>query len=420
MIPLTKGQKAARRAITRDRIARQRIKNGTLPARQRKAGLARPRRLARNPRQARARNSNGQGLLRTMGTGAPAAVSIKGMRVGMSDVLSHTISWLTGFIYVGNNTLGANDGIYFVDPTKSDTVLKNVPVVGSDSFIGASYISDMEKHYARKRIRRCKLTLLPLFPATSNSMTVIVAPERGPTGSYQSAIQTDTTAANLYTNVLSMNGAKQCSSWEELNIDMTPYIAGGSGAAQNEFVIDELQGHTSIEGSSDVSALGVVPCTFSVSGNNGTTALRGTTTHAVVITQVVDLLDFIGGQVDPDPESIAISVKDSIFHKIKSVSTDEKVDSLSLSEEYKTFLAFKEHHANLHEIKSSEIEIEDDYDSVPTTIISNNNVKLNPRALEFKSGNLQHVSRIEECALPKSESFISQVKELITARAERK
>jgi len=226
----------------------------------------------------------------------------------MSDVRGHTVSWLAGYAYVGNNTLGANDSVYFVDPTGTDIVVAwsgestngNVPVAMADSLVGATYASDVEKHYARKRISSVKLACVPLFPATTNSMSVIIAPQRGAKGVGKAV--TDTSAANAYTNVLSMAGSKQCASWEGMEIDMTSCIAGGSGSAQNEFDVSAGDDATTEVSNGGSSYLGVVPCTFCLSGNNSTAALRGTKTHAIILTVKVDFIDFIGGNIAVDPE----------------------------------------------------------------------------------------------------------------------
>lgn len=428
------GQRAAQ--SNRDRAAANR--KAAIGGRRSTTRLSRPRpnftrSLVNRPRGNGRARSNGQGRVQTAKNFAPAAVSIKGMRVGMSDLLNHTISWLTGFIYVGNGTLGATNSVYFCDSTKTYTILKNIPVAGSDSLLGASYISDIEKHYARKRINTQKLTLLPLFPSTANSMTVIVAPEKGPGGTYEVNSHTDTTAANLYTNVLSMNRAKQVSSWEQLDIDLTPFIAGGSTGRQNEFSIDSLTGTADEVGLNNTNSLGVIPTTFAVSGNNSTTALQGTVTHAVVITQNVDLIDFLGGQVDPEPDEIDLFARSHVkrpsshMPSIEEVE-DEKFDHAEIKEKYadeiskfRDYLKSQERSVQnkLAEIKVSEVTIEDDFDDdAPTTTDANGFVKIIPRIQMIKSKERTSKEDPERfVSFPKSESFINQVKDLVISRS---
>lgn len=402
MIPLSKGQKAARRAITRDRIARQRI----VASRRNRAG---PRRPARKTKaKGNFRNSNGVGRVRVQGVSAPAAVSIKGMRVGLSDVMRHNISWLAGYIYVGNGTLGATNSVYYMDVTKTDCFTSPVPILAAQTgtpAVGASYIQDVEKHYARKRINSQKLTLLPLFPSTANSMTTIVAPIRGSQSADDTTATVGTGAGLSYTNVLSMTGSKQVASWEQLDLDLTTYIAGGSGSRQNEFSIDSASGVGTTVG--QVGSL-ISPSMIAVSGNNSTAGLQGTTTHAIVISQNIDLLDFLGGQTPLEPVSFhGDDEKRTVF-----TSTAHNSSQIDLDEEYQTYLDFKEHHAkNQREIKEPSSEIDEDYASVPSTTILNGTIKLNPRALEFNPAKID-----SGIILPKSESFIGQVRDLISAR----
>jgi len=273
-----------------------------------------PRRVGgRTKAQQRAprRSAGAQSTLRSTGRGqtwgasAPAAVSMSARDVGMTDLKAHSISWLAGYIYVGNGTLGATNGVYYMDPSKTYTVTNfssngnNVPFSSADSIVGVSYASDLQKHYGRKILQRARLRIVPIFPATSNSMSVILAPQRGPQGIGQ--VKTDATAGIAYTTVLGMHGAKQCASWEGMEFDLTPYIAGGSGAKQNEFMTTTAisQGP---EGGYVYAALQNVPLTFCVSGNNSTTALQGTVTHAIIGTEVLDLVDFIGSNNAQSPE----------------------------------------------------------------------------------------------------------------------
>jgi len=244
------------------------------------------------------------GIART----APAAnVSNLRRRVGMSDIRNHTMSWLAGYIYVGNGTLGATDSVYFCDSTKTYTIVAdtgvgaNVPVAGGDGIVGATYIGDVIKHFARMRINTQKLILEPLQPSTANSMVALIAPQKGASGIGKAV--TDTTAGLTYTNVISMNSVKQAASWESCTVDMTGFIGGGSGAKQNEFDINQgLNNSTGLQDSYSYAARGVIPTTFAVSGSNSTSALRGTVTHAVFIEQTVDLVDYIGGNAATYPE----------------------------------------------------------------------------------------------------------------------
>jgi len=266
------------------------------------------------------RLNNSTGTPHLGGTSVGAAVSVSARRVGMSDMIGHVISWLVGYIYVGNGTLGATDSVYAADPSKTYTVVQggtgygaNVPMAAADNLVGASYARDIIKHYARLRIRKVALDVVPLFPNTSSGMSVIVAPQRG-RGSV-GAVATDTTAALPYTDVLSMAGSKQCASWEKMSFDMTPFIAGGGGSAQNEFDTQTGQSTTTAVNNEVGSQLPTVPCTFAVSGNNSTSGLRGTTTHALIGVFVVDLIDFLGGNSVNEPVAVEGRLQTSILKR---------------------------------------------------------------------------------------------------------
>lgn len=225
---------------------------------------------------------------------APAAKSFKTVRVGMSDLKAHRVSWLTGYIYVGNDTKGANDGVYFKTASNGEAlVIGQVPVLGSDLYLGQTYVKDIEKHYARKCIIKCRLHIISLLPATTNSMTVVVAPVRGDGDTSNSNVVTNTTAALTLANVMGMEGAQGCASYEHMVLDLTPYIAGGTGPKQCEFAIDNV----TYAGTSFYQNPGVmvVPCAFAVSGSNSTTTLRGSNTHMCIMEQWVDYLDYTGG-----------------------------------------------------------------------------------------------------------------------------
>jgi len=171
--------------------------------------------------------------------------------------------------------------------------------------VGASYVLALEKLYRRKRYRRVRAHFLAVQSSTTNNMTLTVAPVRGPpsTGETGSG-HTDTTAAISQSAVMSMTGSKTCDSFEDAVLDLTPFIAGGSGAAQNEFAIGD-PGPTPANSpiTTAQNLLGVCPTSFVVGGNSTVSALQATATHRVVIETVVDYLDFVGAVPVVDPEA---------------------------------------------------------------------------------------------------------------------
>jgi hypothetical protein len=264
---------------------------------------------------------------------APAAKGSSAVKVGMTDLKSHRVSWITGYTYVGNGTIGATDEVLMQLTSGSSYVNASagsgvVPVLGSDTVLGKSYVSDVEKHFARKRITSCKLHLVSLQPSTANSMVAYVAPFRGPGPSGDTIYGTGTTAGPVLADVLSSAGAKSAPSWGNLTLDLTPYIPGGSGPKQNEFALNKDGDDASTNwGTGNTDLTMVAPCSFVVSGSNSTSGLRGTRVHMIIIEQVVDLLDFTGGVVNPYPYALTDEEREAreMFDKLMKTSSDSKL-----------------------------------------------------------------------------------------------
>jgi hypothetical protein len=239
------------------------------------------------------------------------AVLVRQPRIGMPDLMAHTVSWVCGSVYVGNGTLGATNSVYFLTASGTYTNSQPTPIVGADTDIGASFVAAIEKLYRRKRIRKVRVCALATQSSTTNNLTLTMAPVRGPPDLAETGQgKTDTTAAITQANAMSMTGAKTVDSFEDCDLDLTPYISGGAGAAQNEFAIgNPTAADTSvIHPGEQADLLGVAPAAFIVAGNSTVTALQGTSTHQIVVTMVVDYLDFVGGVPVLQPEALAAGV----------------------------------------------------------------------------------------------------------------
>jgi len=229
------------------------------------------------------------GTISVSATSAPAAMAgVLRTKMGISDIRDLDIGYLAGYTYVGNNTLGTNDEVYFLDQSATYTNIKGIPIEAGSAYWGQSYVTDVEKHFARKVVHRVEIELCSLNPSTSNSMVVNIAPHRGGCITTDSMLS-DTTAANSQAAVMGAQGQLQVASWQSAVLNLTPYIAGGTGPRQNEFDLDS-------SGGTDQSQL--VPCGFYVSGSSSTSALRGTKVHAVIVRLRISLLDFLGGMSD--------------------------------------------------------------------------------------------------------------------------
>lgn len=274
------------------------------------------------PKEKKSKKKAGTVKTRTQQVGAAKFTKAKG--IGLGDLMAHKMSWLAGYITVGNGTLGANDGVYYSDVSFTYNILNYVPVLGSDTYVGQGYVKDIEKHYQRRILRKRVLRLISLNPATTNQMMVCVAPIAGGGDVQNSSAVTTTAAAVTLANTIGIAGAKTAASYECLELDLTPYVKGGAGAKQNEFAINSTQASATAVGANPT---GLVPCCVVVSGSNATSALRGTKTHMVVVEDVVDLVDFVGGVTNSFPTDFSSQVLAALApkHKDGDVYTREEI-----------------------------------------------------------------------------------------------
>lgn len=237
-------------------------------------------------------------------------------RVGLKDLVAHQVSWVIGNVYVGNGVLGSNDNVFFFTFGNLVTGAQSgqVPILGGDESLGATYVRDIEKYYSRKIIRKLQLRLVSLVPSTANSMMVAIGPVRGSGAAGDTVLSAGAavTAPSLV-NTLGMAGAKSFASYESGVLDLTPYIAGGSGAAQNEFTINADGESPSQWGTGAFDLVGLSPAAFVVSGSNATAGLRGTTTHYLIAEMIVDFMDFLGGNANSNPTAFALSRSDATY-----------------------------------------------------------------------------------------------------------
>lgn len=264
----------------------------------------------RNRNRNRNRQSNDVGRFpsnRDVGT----VVKTRLTRTGISNIRSLRMSWVAGYVYVGDGTFGTADAVYFQTATLTWLILGmqarssgQVPIAASDLDVGQIYNDDIEKHFARKVIKRMWIHVDSLQPSTSNNMMAVIGVSRGPGGmAYSVPIgsPTATVTSNTVNNVSSMTMSFPVDSWEHKTVEITDFIAGGSAARQNEFEIQSAPSSagTDIYVTTAVPTIsdghGTVPACFAVAGNSTTVGLRGTRVHQITIEQEVDLVDFLGG-----------------------------------------------------------------------------------------------------------------------------
>jgi len=258
------------------------------------------------------KNNNNNSLNTTGSLGT--VVSTRLIRTGMADIKGHRQSWLAGYIFVGNGTNGAANSVIFQTASKtylvSGKAVANavstglVPIAPSDADVGQSYLSDISKHFARKIIKKLFIHVMSLQPSTSNNMMCVIAPFKGGSAAYNTypiPLATAAETGNTVNNVSSMRGVVTVDSWETKSIDITGYIGGGSGARQNEFDISALNSALFANSPSGIEGLGSIPAMFAIAGNSTTTALQNTQTHQIIIEEVVDYVDYVGGMSSYHP-----------------------------------------------------------------------------------------------------------------------
>jgi len=250
------------------------------------------------------------------GGAAPRATALpRPPKVGLSDLQAHHVCWQAGTVFIGKtSTLGTDGAVYM--RTRTDTIIvpnaaglgsglnQNVgacPVGMGDAVVGSSYGAQLEQLYARRRVRKVLVHFWPVTSSTSNDMTLFVAPGRGPYSIGISSAGSPATA-NPVTDIVSMDGVRTFRVWESCTLDLTPYIAGGSGAAQNEFdnqVGADGQNSALSQGPSDW--VGRVPCSFLVAGQNNNMPTN-TSTHLIFVEAWFDFLDFVGASMVGFPQ----------------------------------------------------------------------------------------------------------------------
>lgn len=240
------------------------------------------------------------------------------VRTGVSDIKRLRLSWVAGYTYVGNGTNGLANTVYFRTASNGSRWLATgssnicsgqAPIASSDLDLGASYVSDIEKHFSRKVIRRMWVHIDSLQPSTSNNMVMCIGFTRGSGGlggSLPSTAAGSTAAGNTFANVMSMRGSFPVDSWEHQTVDISEFIAGGTGPQQNEFDVGQSNANTaSIWATNNTYSLVdgdlLIPACFAVAGNNTTAGLQGTNVHQITFEQEVDLLDYTGAMFQINP-----------------------------------------------------------------------------------------------------------------------
>ena len=204
--------------------------------------------------------------------------------------------YVAGAVYVGNGTLGSAGQVFLMPSGLTGTTVyaqssgnvPMVPVCGSDSYVGQPYIADTMKHFARYRVLKLKLKLEALRGSTANDGVIAFAGIRGMGDPMSGATSNSSGAGGASLSQLeSLNGSRKIDIWEDGEMDLMPFVAGGSAAKQNEFDISMV----GVTGSIILQAnkpywKGAFPCCIAVGGSVNPATLNGIATHNVVIEMV--------------------------------------------------------------------------------------------------------------------------------------
>jgi len=232
---------------------------------------------------------------------APAPVTFGytvASRAGLSDFDNIRMQYVAGYIYIGNGTLGAAAGVYFQPAgntgfvAAASTGIAPVAIAPADTTFGVAYVTDIFKHFQRWVCHSVRLHFVPISTASSTStgVDVVVGPIRG--CAVDVILSSTTTAPNSVSSLIGATGARQFPVWQSHTVDLTPYIAGGSGSRQNEFNMG-MQNIVSAETVGDLSQ--AIPCAFYIAGDAPASTYNGLQLMRVWVEMTVTLKDFIGG-----------------------------------------------------------------------------------------------------------------------------
>jgi hypothetical protein len=271
---------------------------------------------------------------------APVSMGpIRRYSMGLSDFLGVTMAYVAGYVYVANN-----GQIFFRDNSGLGLAQTPVPVAPADYstggiYIGQLYMQNIMSNFMRRRYHKIKAFYQSLTPSTTGTVSgsftagtgtisgggtseVLLAPIRS--GGFDPIwVATSTpTGGLLQETVAAASGAISFPNWAEAEIDLTPYIAGGSGPKQNEFSINNFANIASL--TNPVNNQYACPCALAVSGTlaGGPSSVN---IGRVVFEVTVDLLDFVtSGMLVAGNNEPTVRLAGNVRHRFRD---DEKAQS---------------------------------------------------------------------------------------------
>jgi hypothetical protein len=260
-------------------------------------------------RRPRRRGQRGQSMLAMPATST--TTMFRGF-AGLSDIPDFIISYNPADIVTGGataTTAPGTLGLAYLQPRGSASIqiLTSglLPIAPADSMIGRSYVTDLMKHYTRRVITSIKVYITSELSNTGQSGLFAIAAVRGGSDAVSCSSSTAASlATNSDTDIMTMKNPKPFRIYDNCYYDATWAIAGGSGARQNEFGINNADAGTTTVVGTLTDGAGVIPCSLFIGGAvSGAVATTGVNivTHRIIVEMKLHLLDYRGSVTNFNP-----------------------------------------------------------------------------------------------------------------------
>lgn len=268
--------------------------------------------------------SGGKSALASRSVSAPAsqASEMKG-RPALGDLHGVPISWTAGTVVTGNGSVGDVNAMYLQTSIAGTVWSGVIPVIPYDvdgsslTKLGSVPLHNTMQNFRTIRYRKleAELCTTDIGSSTTSGYSWGIAPIRG--GNYGLPTEVKSTGGSVSSaQLLNCQGGQVGPTWKSIKIDLTPYIAGGYGAHENEFRVA-----SALELASTVSPLTTVaPISPAYVTLGGTCTSHTTSDHLTAgllrFSAIVDMLDCIdpsilGGQI-PSGKANRPSMKDDV------------------------------------------------------------------------------------------------------------
>jgi len=225
----------------------------------------------------------------------PAAVGYltSGPRGKASDIKDFTFNYIWGGTVVGDSAhTGAGGFINFVPAyalgtTNAICTSGVCPVAPGDTAWGLPGFGQIMVQFTRIVFKRLMLEVIPVRGSSTDTGLMCIAPVRG--FNYSVTWGTSSSMSIAESTVIDMSGSKMFPMWEGAKLDLTPYIAGGSGAKENEFPTLGFLNNSNSQ-TNEISDWLSIPCGIILGGQTQITS--NFQTHIFRMHATVDLLDW--------------------------------------------------------------------------------------------------------------------------------